>query len=78
MQVDPRLSPGCPQVVPARFQRSKLNYDKLLSNLAFNFNLRPSNKAAAVRDAGGALAAAAAGIPLGGAVQLHLALTPLL
>ena len=43
VQVDPRLTPGCPQADPACFQRLKVRYDKLLSDVAFNFNLRPSS-----------------------------------
>ena len=40
VQVDPRLTPGSPRVDRAWRQRLKLQYDKLLSNFAFNFNFR--------------------------------------
>ena len=42
-----RLTPGCPQVDFACFQRLKLKYDELLSNLAFILKLRPSLEALA-------------------------------
>jgi hypothetical protein len=55
--VDPRLIPGGPKVAPsftlggpqverAWFQRLTLRYDGLLSNFAFNFNLRLYTSAA--------------------------------
>ena len=35
-----RLTPGCPRVDRAWFQRLKLDYDRPLSTFAFNLNLR--------------------------------------
>jgi len=40
VQVDPASTPAD----PACFQRLDLTYDKLLSNLAFNYSLRPFSK----------------------------------
>jgi len=40
VQVDPRLTLHAFR----DFRRLKLKHDKLLSNFAFNFNLRPSSK----------------------------------
>jgi len=44
-----QVTPGRPQVDPAWFQRLNLPYDKLLSNVAFNCNLRPSASASCSR-----------------------------
>ena len=41
MHVHPGFTPGSPQVDPACFQRLKHKHDQLLSNFAFNSNLRP-------------------------------------
>ena len=67
MQVDPRLTPGwcrltqgwcrltqaLPQVDPGAcwFQLLKLEHDKLPSNFAFDFNLRPYAQADVTMDA---------------------------
>ena len=62
-----QFEPGVSQLTPRLLSALETKYDKLLSNLAFNCNLRPSTEA---------------GLPegmynLGGAVQVDLALTPL-
>jgi len=40
VQLDPRLTLGCPWVACAWSHRLKLKYGALLSNVAFKFNLR--------------------------------------